>query len=77
METIKVKTNVRESLMTGRNGCFPIQAIQISRGNGKVFIDGIGKSGKVLHGGFIVPEQALVDLCGLYLDKINWPKLPA
>lgn len=72
MTEIRIDTDITESLETGRNGCFPIQALLLTRyDNGKVAIDGIGKSGKTLNGGFIVPEQVLVDLCGQYLESVS------
>lgn len=56
---ITVRTNTSESLVTGRNGVFPIIEVRIWEGdNGKLFIDGIGRSGKVLNAGFVIDAEA-------------------
>ncbi len=59
---VTVQTDVGKSLITGRNGCFPITAVTAWRGGSPadvVFIDGIGKRGRAVHGGIILTAEAM------------------
>lgn len=52
-------TNPEESLIVGRNGTHKLHSINVwLGGNGKLFIDGIGKTGSVLNAGFALDYDA-------------------
>jgi len=68
---ITQNTNENESLVTGRNGCFNLKAIRIWSGNGKYYIDGLGKSGRTLRAGFVIDQPSFISLIG----QINRPEL--
>ena len=58
---ITQKTNERESLIETRSGCRQLAAIRVwtgDNGKGKLFIDGIGRSGRTLRGGFTLDYDA-------------------
>ena len=54
--------DVNESLTTGRNGVWPIKGIHIWSGGGKVYLDGISKTGKTLNAGFIIDRKSFDEL---------------
>ena len=59
IKNVTIETNPDESLVTGRNGTHKLAAIDIWwDGRGMLFIDGIGRSGKILNAGFIVDSAA-------------------
>lgn len=64
---VTIPTNSERSLISGRNGCYPIKAIEVWEGNGNVFIDGIGRRGKAIKGGLIVTASAFTELCRAWL----------
>ena len=64
-------TNITESLVTGRNGHHKLKAIRIWSGAGKVYIDGIGKTGTTLNAGFIIDQVSYAKL----LEGLNKPEL--
>lgn len=56
---MRIKTDPNQSLVVGRNGTHKLAAIEIWQGsNGKLFIDGIGVSGKTLNAGFVIDKDA-------------------
>lgn len=63
MEQVQVQTNPEESLVTGRNGTHKLARIDVWKGHaGKLFIEGIGRRGKVLNAGFLIDAPAAKEL---------------
>ncbi len=55
--TVRVPTDPDTCRQMGRNGYFPIQAIEIWGAVDRLFIDGISRRGTTINGGFhITPE---------------------
>lgn len=70
--TITIGTDPASSLVTGRNGTFPLAALNIWYGSrGQMFIDGVGRSGKVLRAGFMIDHDAAVALCKALASEIT------
>ena len=65
MEKITVSTNSEESYILGRNGCYTITAIELYGSHDWVAIDGIGKRGKAIRGGFGFIPTDTMDLLAL------------
>lgn len=58
------EVDINESLIVGRNGTFPLKAVRVwySSNYKKVFIDGIGKSGKTLRAGLVIDAKSFKKL---------------
>lgn len=64
----KIKTDAEKCWCVGRNGTFPITEISAWQGsNGCTFIEGYGRSGKNLNGGFCITTEAMDDLAQQWL----------
>ena len=53
----------------GRNGLFPITAIEVFDGDYTVYIDGIGKRGRPIRGGLAVPHEAMDEVARRWLQQ--------
>lgn len=60
-------TAPEDSRITGRNGTFDITNIEIQEVGDKVYIRGIGKKGKVVHGGMRVTKHCFETMCREYV----------
>lgn len=58
------------NLITGRNGTYKVTKIEMftSRG-GVVHIDGYGKRGGIIKGGFMVTERMATEVCVKFLEE--------
>lgn len=69
---IRVETSENMSLITGRNGCFRIDQVQImmaKRGHTHVFIDARScNTGKLINGGLIIEPEAMDKLATEWLE---------
>ena len=69
---IRIKTNERESLVVTRSGDRMLSAIELWRGvNGKLFIDGIGRSGRTLRAGFVIDKDSAAELLTAIYESIQ------
>jgi len=59
--TVKIPS-MRNATIIGRNGEFDLTAIQVW-GDRIAFIDGIGKRGIAIRGGFNIPKGVMDELC--------------
>lgn len=57
MKKQRTTTPVKDGRITGRNGYFDMEQIRLITANGFTFIDGIGKSGKVLNAGLSLDAE--------------------
>ena len=64
MKEIRVETDPVVSIVMGRNGHYRIKAVTICPFAVKkvAFIEGTGRSGKSIHGGFMLPTSTLNEL---------------
>ena len=66
----KIQVDEKKSWCVGRNGTFPIKEISAWLGNnGCVFIEGYGRSGKNLNGGFCISAEAMDKLAQQWLES--------
>ena len=68
---IKTKTEYNKSLIVGRNGEFNIKELQITERNDKIFIDGIGVSGKIIRGGLMVTKECFESMMKQYWTGVK------
>ena len=64
--------NPRDGMITGRNGTFDITGVSIWDGNGKCFIDGIGKRGNAIKGGLMLPSDKMDELAFKWLEERDY-----
>ena len=61
--------NPADGMITGRNGTFEIIGVSIWDGQGKCFIDGIGKRGNTIKGGLMLPSKDMDELAFKWLEE--------
>jgi len=71
MKKIRQETNDTQSLIVGRNGTHRMKAVEIWWGStGTLFIDGIGRSGKILNAGLIIDTESAEKLLAQLREPI-------
>jgi hypothetical protein len=67
---VEAPLDPEKDYIVGRNGTFPLTALQIWGGKPTVYVDGIGRRGKIVRGGFALrSHQALDRACRQWLEQ--------
>jgi len=62
-----VEVDPKVSLIVGRNGERPVEAMEVWSADDRAFIDGIGKRGSAIRGGFLLPTKSMDEIARKWL----------